>query len=443
MADELREEISRLPANVAALAVDVATAARQVHVASASRWFGDASVIGPVGETYLVSGADLAWNFLFERRRGHTLFFFHFGETKWAPLEARLSMRMVPETVPAAAQPLATTIALPDFWIANPSAADLQRWAPAGSTAAGAVVLRIGGDGDVLALRIDPRRLNRSKLRYNKGGVSGPEWPQNGGFPIVHFLSLLREFGDWKKRGMPGGGAGNELQLSDSAGSGFLGDVIGGLTNAFGQAQASLSAMPAKPFAPAAWQLRDYAIEATVRLREDGSLPDRQSQERFTLKLRGAARGDNVLHLTAGQLDLLADPQLVQAALLDISVAPGKIRPIRHLLGVSLDPIAKAFLDSASDSATASFLEPVDDGASAYLFVLQGDLIGESKTLIARLVFRITRNARSVEAEFLQDEEATGVLLSTADLNSATIDREAASWFFGLARGLQKFRGLF
>src|SRR5919107_4974575 len=116
--------ITELPKELAALAAQLRSAAQEIPRASIDNWFGNRSVLGPIGETYDVAGVRADWRVFFRTQQSTTLFWFLADKREWVPLDARVSAHMVPVASSTPPEPILQKIQLPEFLWADPTTED-------------------------------------------------------------------------------------------------------------------------------------------------------------------------------------------------------------------------------------------------------------------------------------------------------------------------------
>jgi hypothetical protein len=436
-ADPLRE-VTELPRDLAALAVQVRSAAQQIPRAAVDNWFGDRSVLGPVGETYEVAAVRADWRVFFRTRQSTTFFHFFRDEREWVPLDARVSARMVPVASSSAPGPVLQKIQLPEFVWADPTTDELRAFVPGAPAPDLSILLRLGHD--ILGARIEAD-WKRSRLRYSERGVPGLEWPRQNQYPLSPLLRLVDTIADWHRRGMPSNPAG-EFALPPGSGAKPVRDMLNSFADAYVLSREALLEQPVTFFSPEVWEVTEYSTDANLRLRDDGSLAGDESEEALRLLLRSQTKGSASpeMHITATTGDLAANEPLVQSMIDDIRFVPQKLKRFAEGLRQSVSAV-QFFLDSARGEPRAVFLER-DHGATSTLLILQGDLLATPTTVLLRGLFRFHGAPERNRAEFLDERDFQLIQERTLEIPAVTIERDPAAWFLRLLASLQRWKEL-
>jgi hypothetical protein len=435
--DPLRA-ITELPRDLAALAVQVRSAALQIPRASVDNWFGDRSVLGPVGETYDVAAVRAQWRVFFRTRQSTTFFHFLRDEREWVPLDARVSARMVPVASSSAPGPVVQKVQLPEFVWADPSVQELRAFVPGEPAPDSSILLRLGDD--IIGARIESG-WKRSRLRYSERGVPGLDWPRQNKYPLSPLLEVIETIAEWHDRGMPSNQRG-EFALPAWSGAKPVRDVLDSLADGYLLSRRALLEQPGTFFSPAVWEVTEYSTEATLRLRDDGTLARDEDEEAFRLLLHSETRGSASpeMHITASTGDLAANERLVQSMIDDIRFVPQKLKRVADGLRQSVSAV-QFFLDSARARPRAVFLER-EDSATSTLLIVQGDLLATPTTVLLRGLFRFHGAPEADRAEFLDHKDFQLIQVPTSEIAATTIDRDAAVWFLRLLASLHRWKEL-
>lgn len=384
--------LDQLPSDVAALAEAVPEAARSIAAASADRWFRALRD----SDTFALDAARLHWRFFFERRDGWSFLLFRKVDA-FIPLDVRLSTLAMPaDTAPAPISSLEFIVSLPPFLWPHPTQADLDRFAPQGSSAANAILFRLGAGGrDILGVRTD-----RPRLRFSPGETPQPEEPQGGSFSVLPFLLLAGTLEDWFARGMPVEAADIAARSSRPA-SGPVREVMDQIGEAWRRthdALANAAAAP-NPFYPVHWRAAAFRSDIQIRLDRKGKLAKKQGDVRYSMLLRMADSGP-------GRVDITAAPgapaQGVRDAVLDsLAFTPGGRRALARAFApfqTVPDAFIPGFIESARKRARVVRLEKDHDADWTFL-VLPGSLLDREATAIAIAPMQIDELANPPAAD--------------------------------------------
>ena len=424
--------IAVLPGEIADVSSAIARGGYLVTRRSAFNWLRT----GDTPNAAYLANVRVNLKIFFATRTSSTiLFFFHHDGETYIPIEAAIQFRIRPVSEPPAPVPAAIprSSVLPSFVMTGLSQTEIASFGPTGATLQNTVFLALGDGSNILAVT-NANDRKRAAMRYSPNRIPGPEQNARTGYPVQAFLDLMQTLRAWLDDDTP---AGTTLPAIGSSQPNALRQILDALTAAYVDTGAQL-AIPGDPLAEAPdwfrkyYRLDNFAASLRLRVKRDGSIAEKPSQERMAiaanLTIGGASPAST---LTVGDPGFAVTGSLRSAYLDELSFDPACTRQLAKMLDV-FDIQVRYYMESARRGAIVLRIRESDNADRAIIW-LPGAVAGRPMPLLLSGLFLVKEGPTP---SVVVDEDVDIVSLAGA------LDREEAAPFFTLVSTIQLWIGL-
>lgn len=433
--------LDNLPAQLTTLAGNIPAVGRLVTSGSVDRW----TLPPGRAEVNYLSAAHITLRLYFAKPGATILFFFR--KAAWVMLDARVSLALRSASALEEPAPVLTVngirrlIKVPDFLWMNVTEEEVALYGPPEATRQNTVFFRVGADGrDVLAIK-NPETGKRATIRYSPGGVPGQVEPKSGKYTLRPFLALTWALRDWLAQEKPA------FLTLESAGppadDTMVNRILTKLLQAYVDSSNALPPADAEEDTPPplrqSYRISGYDVSLRLRLKADGTLAQKESEEQFQLTADVGLAGEPTpaAVVTLGPPDFLISGPLYDAFFNELKT-PNAVAAIADVMNINAG-FLRPFYESARP-ASAIFRVSRGRDYDRNILVLPGQLFGAPTTLIIGAEFIVNAGKQPPTVELVTDLLQVKSVKDT-DPGNVQIDYDYVEYFLLLARTIRFWVG--
>ncbi len=323
---------------------------------------------------------------------------------------------------------------VPSFLWAQPSSADLARYAPPGTTAQTGVLFRLGAHADEILALNHPQEPRRTTVCFERLAETATPVPSRTARPFLLLTSALR---DWI---LSAGAGGTEIPLTLPANPAAQSDVqitLHWLIESYLAMEEipshDHSSKPMQRGLSPRYLVSRYEAEVAVCVDRSGHFASAKSEDTVDLGMRLSIRREQACLVAT--IDLLPPDFLCAGALRERFLQA--LDALQRKAGLKLPglPTADAwsdFLATAQNDAIV-FRASKRGDLDREIFILPGKVDGQERTLIVRCTAKVDMRATPEKIELAESSVGYD---SAAPLGSL-LDEETAGYFFRLSAALR------